>query len=177
MTATLAQLGESVVGTAYDKLGSYLSTSGEDKAVKRIVKSLVTALPNALFAVAFTIEAAVRLVLTALAKLAHFFMPKDTTFTRKFEEKILYPLAKSTVVNGELAGFAGAVVGKNFKNEDQRNVVEKKATDVLRAVGKPLFTNEAGELNAVVKAIGSVANFVGNVHFNGVYSGSGYTEL
>ncbi len=164
---SLAQsLGQTVVGTAYVKVADYLTTKGDDSTAKRIGKSIVTALPNALFAVALTVEAAVRLVLTALAKLAHFFMPKNADFTRSFEKYVLIPLAVSTAVNGSIAGLAGKAVGMNFMNADQRGIVEEGATLALEA----LFKDEGGQPNAVVKAIGSFANFVANVHIDGVSS-------
>lgn len=179
-------ISASFTGAAYEKIENYLTTNGDDKAVKRIGKAIVTALPNALFAVAFTVETAVRLVLTALAKLAHFFMPKNAEFTRKYEEKVLHPLAESTAINGMIAGYVGASVVNNFMNTDQRKASGEKATAALFTVGNALFMKEVvvqeadekyeavteRQRNGFAKALMSVANIVANGHINGVYDSS-----
>jgi hypothetical protein len=105
-------------------------------------------------------------------------MPKDAEFTRKYEDKVLHPLAESTAINGLFAGGIGAAVVVNFMSAEQRDAASVKAKAALFAVGNVLFTKEVvspeaikeRQPNGFAKVLMSIANVVANGHINGVYN-------
>ncbi|NGX46520.1 MAG: hypothetical protein K940chlam2_01712 [Chlamydiae bacterium] len=102
-------IGSSVVGTADEKFFGYLDNEADDSIATRIGKNTVAVLSSPLFSLAFLVETVVRLVVAAVAKLAHLFMPEDSAFTRTFEKNLLFPLARSILPNAAM--IPGAVIG------------------------------------------------------------------
>ncbi len=145
-------ISQSFTGAAYSKVEPYITTNDDDKGVKRVAKISAGLVANPVFALAMAVETVVRGLLTMLAKLAHFLMPKDKEITRTFEKNVFTPLSSSTLLNGALTVFTGARTGLNFVNDEK----QKSACTAI---------NNQCESIANSKAI----NFLTNVHINGVY--------
>ena len=140
------------VFAAYNKVHSAITTNDNDKGIKKYAKLGAGLVAHPVFALAIAVETVVRGILALLAKMVHFFMPKDAEITRKFENKVLLPLVGSTGLNGALAVLAGATTGLNFTKDE---------------------TKEAAR-DAIFSPLGSIVNSkaldtVLNAHINGIY--------
>lgn len=143
---------QSYVGAVHDKVTNYIITNDQDKGVKRAAKIGAGIVAYPVLAVAFAVEAVVRGLLTLIAKMVHFFLPKDSDITRKFENKIFTPLYQSTKKNARnIIGSAAQSVVNFMKKESQKNAANK-----IESFFNAVFDNK-------------VVNFINNAHINGIY--------
>ena len=133
--STTMNVTDGFVFAAYEKVENAIITKDDDKGIKKFAKLGAGLVAHPAFALAIAVETVVRGILALLAKMVHFFMPKDAEITRKFEEKVLTPLVQTTLMNGAFSVAAGAMTGLNFtKDETKKAAVEEMASPLKSIV-------------------------------------------